>query len=71
MALAAGSPHQSPAGDALDNTLARLKQRAENFAREPALKKLGWLVQMRERFARSAEQWVRCFAGTCQQMKMT
>jgi acyl-CoA reductase-like NAD-dependent aldehyde dehydrogenase len=67
MALAAGSPHQSPAGDALDNTLARLKERAENFAREPALKKLGWLVQMRERFARSAEQWVR---ATCERQRV-
>jgi aldehyde dehydrogenase (NAD(P)+) len=67
MALAAGSQQTSPSDDRLDSTLARLRQRAETFAREPALKKLGWLYQMRERFARSAEQWVR---ATCERQRL-
>jgi acyl-CoA reductase-like NAD-dependent aldehyde dehydrogenase len=68
MALAAGSQQKPLSGDRLDSTLARLRERAGPFAREPALKKLGWLYQMRERFARSAEQWAR---ATCEQQRLS
>jgi aldehyde dehydrogenase (NAD(P)+) len=67
MALAAGSQQKSSSGDQLERALSRLRERAEPFAREPVLKKLGWLVQMRDRFARSAEQWVR---ATCERQRL-
>lgn len=41
----------------------QLRENAERFARDPLLKKLGWLYQVRERVARVAERWVR---ATCQ-----
>jgi len=46
----------------LDLKLGRLREAAERFAREPVLKKLGWLYQVRERVARAAERWA---TATC------
>jgi len=43
----------------------QLRENAERFAREPALKKLGWLYQVRDRVSRIAERWVRT---TCEQL---
>ncbi len=47
----------------IDRKVWQLREAAERFAREPVLKKLGWLYQVRERVSRSAERWVR---ATCQ-----
>src|SRR5688572_8063470 len=42
----------------LDRKVGQLRQNAERFAREPVLKKLGWLYQVRERVLRLSERWV-------------
>jgi acyl-CoA reductase-like NAD-dependent aldehyde dehydrogenase len=52
----------SPTED-IDRKVWQLRDNAERFAREPVLKKLGWLYQIRERVARVAERWVR---ATCE-----
>lgn len=44
--------------DPIERQLKQLRESADRFAREPVLKKLGWLYQMRERVARVAERWV-------------
>ncbi|HKO95119.1 MAG TPA: aldehyde dehydrogenase family protein [Polyangiaceae bacterium] len=41
----------------LDRKVWALREAAERFAREPIVKKLGWLYQVRERVARAAERW--------------
>jgi Aldehyde dehydrogenase family len=51
----------------LDLELGRLRDAAERFAREPIVKKLGWLYQVRERLARAAERWV---AATCEHSRI-
>jgi acyl-CoA reductase-like NAD-dependent aldehyde dehydrogenase len=42
----------------VDRKVRQLRQNAERFAREPVLKKLGWLYQVRERVFRLSERWV-------------
>jgi acyl-CoA reductase-like NAD-dependent aldehyde dehydrogenase len=54
---------QSAPTDDIDHKIWQLRENAERFAREPVIKKLGWLYQVRERVARVAERWVR---ATCQ-----
>jgi aldehyde dehydrogenase (NAD(P)+) len=61
MGLAAALPRL--ATEDIDRKVWQLREGAERFAREPVLKKLGWLYQVRERVARAAERWVR---ATCQ-----
>jgi acyl-CoA reductase-like NAD-dependent aldehyde dehydrogenase len=51
------------ATDDIDRKVWQLRENADRFAREPVSRKLGWLYQVRERVARSAERWVR---ATCQ-----
>ena len=41
----------------IDRKVWQLREAAERFAREPVLKKLAWLYQVRERVARAAERW--------------
>lgn len=67
MVVAAGTRESTPPADDIDPALTRLRDRAAQFAREPVLKKLGWLYQMRERVARSAEHWVRT---TCEHQRL-
>jgi hypothetical protein len=55
-----------PAED-LDLRVGRLRDAAERFAREPIVKKLGWLYQVRERVARAAERWA---AATCEHTRI-
>jgi acyl-CoA reductase-like NAD-dependent aldehyde dehydrogenase len=43
----------------IDRKVWQLRENAERFAREPVLKKLGWLYQVRERVSRVSERWVR------------
>jgi aldehyde dehydrogenase (NAD(P)+) len=43
----------------IDRRVWQLRQNAERFAREPVLKKLGWLYQVRDRVSRVSERWVR------------
>jgi acyl-CoA reductase-like NAD-dependent aldehyde dehydrogenase len=45
--------------DDIDRKLWLLRENADRFAREPLIKKLGWLYQVRERTGRVAERWVR------------
>jgi acyl-CoA reductase-like NAD-dependent aldehyde dehydrogenase len=45
----------------------QLRENAERFAREPALKKLGWLYQIRDRVSRVAERWVR---ASCEHVRV-
>jgi acyl-CoA reductase-like NAD-dependent aldehyde dehydrogenase len=56
----------SPTED-LDRKIWQLRDNAERFAREPVLKKLGWLYQIRERAARVAERWAR---ATCEHTRV-
>lgn len=42
----------------VDQKVRQLRQNAERFARDPVLKKLGWLYQVRERVFRLSERWV-------------
>jgi acyl-CoA reductase-like NAD-dependent aldehyde dehydrogenase len=65
MALAAAQ--SVSAHDDLDRKLWQLREAAERFAREPVLKKLGWLYQVRERVARSAEHWAKI---TCEHVRI-
>jgi acyl-CoA reductase-like NAD-dependent aldehyde dehydrogenase len=51
----------------LDRKVWRLREAAERFAREPVVKKLGWLYQVRERVARAAERWA---AATCEHTRI-
>ncbi len=51
----------------IDRKVRQLRENAERFARDPVLKKLGWLYQIRERVARVAERWVR---ATCQHTRV-
>ncbi|MEY2937346.1 MAG: hypothetical protein RL033_8095 [Pseudomonadota bacterium] len=55
MGLAAERP-PSPTEE-LERKVTRLRESAERFAREPIVKKLAWLYQIRERTARTAERW--------------
>ena len=65
MGLAAALPRLAT-GD-IDRKVWQLRDGAERFAREPVLKKLGWLYQVRERVARASERWVR---ATCQHTRV-
>jgi aldehyde dehydrogenase (NAD(P)+) len=65
MGLALELP-QPPTED-IDRKVWQLRDAAERFAREPILKKLGWLYQVRERTARAAERWV---SATCQHTRV-
>jgi aldehyde dehydrogenase family protein len=51
----------------IDRKVWQLREAAERFAREPILKKLGWLYQVRERVARAAERWVQ---ATCEHTRI-
>jgi acyl-CoA reductase-like NAD-dependent aldehyde dehydrogenase len=51
----------------LDRKVWQLREAAERFAREPLVKKLGWLYQVRERVARAAERWAH---ATCQHTRI-
>ncbi|HWO07839.1 MAG TPA: aldehyde dehydrogenase family protein [Polyangiaceae bacterium] len=58
------SPH--PTED-VSRKVWQLRENAERFAREPVVKKLGWLYQVRDRVSRLAERWVR---ATCEQVRV-
>jgi acyl-CoA reductase-like NAD-dependent aldehyde dehydrogenase len=51
----------------IDRKVWQLREAAERFAREPILKKLGWLYQVRERVARASERWVQ---ATCEHTRV-
>lgn len=65
MGLAVETPAAST--EELDCQVGRLREAAERFAREPIVKKLGWLYQIRERMARSAERWT---AAICEHTRI-
>ena len=57
----------SPPTEDVSRKVWQLRENAERFAREPALKKLGWLYQIRDRVSRVAERWVRT---SCEHMRV-
>jgi len=57
----------SPPTEDVSRKVWQLRENAERFAREPALKKLGWLYQIRDRVSRLAERWVRT---SCEHMRV-
>src|SRR5688500_4613979 len=65
MGLAAEIP-AAPTED-LDRKVERLRENATRFAREPLVKKLGWLYQIRERLARASERWAN---ATCRHVRI-
>jgi len=51
----------------LDRKVWQLREAAERFAREPIVKKLGWLYQVRQRVARASERWA---AAICEHTRL-
>ncbi len=51
----------------LERQVTRLRENATRFAREPLVKKLAWLYQIRERLARASERWA---LATCRHVRI-